>query len=234
MIRLHDFNTRWWGAPAGIVDDAHFFSLPSGEREKALAPYRWVEFKSGLAEAPPPPVLARAGFFLADTQIQFRIALKAGGGSSCEEGLTVQFADEVPFEMRDEDLAPFEHERFQHLPNQTGARITARYAEWGRLLVQEHPETCVEILSGGAIQGWFLSCPAEKGLNLTLAMAHQSARMSGFLLYERGLAAYAARGHRVGWASFSVTNTSVHNIYAKLGARFVAPLGIWLWVAESD
>ncbi len=233
MIRLHEFNTRWWGAPVGIVDDPGFFSLPSKDREKALAPYRWVEFKSGLPDAPPLPALARAGFFLADTQIRFRIALQLKTGCSCEEELAVRFADEVPFGLRDEDLAPFQHERFQYLPDQTGDRITARYAEWARLLVREHPQTCLEILMGGEVQGWFLSCAAQTGLNLTLAMSHRATRISGFLLYEKGLAAYAARGHRVGWASFSVTNSAVHNIYAKLGARFIAPVGIWLWVAES-
>jgi hypothetical protein len=177
-------------------------------------------------------VLAGAGFFLADTQIRFRVALKSRAASLCEEELTVQFAHEAPFGLRDEDLAPFEHERFRYLPNQAGDRITARYGEWARLLVREHPETCLEILMGGEVQGWFLSCAAETGLNLTLAMAHRAARISGFLLYEKGLAAYAAKGHRVGWASFSVTNRAVHNIYAKLGARFIAPAGIWLWVAE--
>jgi hypothetical protein len=68
-------------------------------------------------------------------------------------------------------------------------------------------------------------------LNLTLAAARRQARISGFLLYEKGLAAYAARGHRIGFASFSVMNTPVHNIYAKLGARFTPPTAIWLWVA---
>jgi len=233
MIRLHDFNTRWWGSPVGIVDDAGFFSLPPNDRDQLLAPYQWVEFKSGFADAPPLPALARAGFFLADTQIQFRIGLKPKPGSACEEELTVQFAHETPFALRDEDLALFEHERFQHLPPPAGSRINARYAEWARLLIREHPETCLRILRGGEVQGWFLSSPAESGLNLTLAMAHRAARISGFLLYEKGLNAYAAQGHRIGWASFSVTNTAVHNIYAKLGARFIAPAGIWLWVADD-
>jgi hypothetical protein len=81
------------------------------------------------------------------------------------------------------------------------------------------------------VQGWFLSQPAAAGLNLTLAATSRNARVSGFLLYEKSLAAYAAKGHRIGFASFSVTNTAVHNIYAKLGARFTAPIGIWFWIA---
>lgn len=237
MIRLHDSNTRWWGAPVGIVEDAAFFALPDGERERALAPYCWVEFKSGFADAPPLSAMARAGFFLADTQIGFRIALKAPkvpseGSSGCAEGLTVRFADEPDFRYGEEDLAAFEHERYVHLPGHTPERLNARYAEWGRRLIREHPETCLALLSGGEVQGWFLSQPAAAGLNLTLAAAHRSARVSGFLLYEKSLAAYAAKGQSVGFASFSVMNTAVHNIYAKLGARFTAPTGIWFWIAR--
>jgi hypothetical protein len=236
MIRPHEVNTRWWGAPAGILDDAAFFVLPEGERARILAPYRWVEFKAGLAAAPPPSAIVHAGFFLADVQITFRIALKptneaTGGG--CGEQLTVCFADAPGFRYRDEDLAPFTHERYIHLPGHTPERLNARYADWGRQLIREHPETCLAVLSQGEVQGWFLSQPAVGGLNLTLAAAHRNARVSGFLLYERSLAAYAAQNHRIGFASFSATNTAVHNIYAKLGARFTQPVGIWLWLAAS-
>ena len=63
MIRLHESNTRWWGSPVGIVDNAAFFTLPDAEREQALAPYRWVEFKSGFVSAPPLAAMAHAGFF---------------------------------------------------------------------------------------------------------------------------------------------------------------------------
>ncbi len=231
MIRLHEINSRWWGEPAGIVDDAGFFALPDHEREQALAPYRWVEFKSGFAGAPPLPALARAGFFLVDVQIAFRIALKPGGGSGCSEALMARFADEPGFAYSGDELAPFEHERYIHLPGQTQDRLNARYGDWGKQLIRDHPETCLAILADGEVQGWFLSQPAAAGLNLTLAAAHHSARISGFLLYEKGLAAYAGRGHRIGFASFSVMNTPVHNIYAKLGARFTPPTAIWLWVA---
>lgn len=233
MIRCHEINSRWWGAPAGIVDDAAFFTLPDGERERALAPYQWAEFKSGLAGAPPLSAIAQAGFFLADVQIAFRIALKEACGTSCAEELAVHFADEAGFAYREEDLASFEHERYIHLPGHTPERLNARYASWGRQLIREHPETCLAVFSGGEVQGWFLSQPAAGGLNLTLAAAHRNARVSGFLLYEKSLAAYAARGHHVGFASFSVMNTAVHNIYAKLGARFTAPTGVWLWIARQ-
>jgi hypothetical protein len=237
MIGLHEINTRWWGAPVGFVDDAAFFALPESEREQLLAPYRWVEFKSGFASAPPLAAIARAGFFLADTQIAFRIALKVpnkGGASGCGEELTVRFANEPGFAYREEDIASFAHERYIHLPGHTPDRLNARYADWGRQLIREHPETSLAVLSGGEVQGWFLSQPAAAGLNLTLAATSRNARVSGFLLYEKSLAAYAAQRHRIGFASFSVMNTAVHNIYAKLGARFTAPTGIWLWIAPAQ
>jgi hypothetical protein len=233
MIRPHDINTRWWGAPVGMVDDANFFVLPEREREQALAPYQWVEFKSDLAAAPPLTAMSRAGFVLADIQIAFRIALKApklAGSSAHGEDLKVYFANEPGFRYREEDLALFEHERYVHLPGQTPERLNTRYADWGRQLIREHPETCLVVLSHGEAQGWFLSQPATGGLNLALAAAHRSAVVSGFLLYEMSMAAFAAKGYRIGFATFSVMNTAVHNIYAKLGARFTTPIGNWLWI----
>jgi hypothetical protein len=232
MIRLHEFNTRWWGAPVGIVDDGAFFALPPEKRKLALAPYRWAEFRSNLKSAPPFSAMHNAGFLLADTQLQFRIGLKSGS-EPCREELEVRFASETPFELEDRELAPFEHERYGRLPHGQ-ERTNARFGAWGRQLIREHPETCIEVLAKGEPQGWFLSQPSSRGLNLALAMLRRSAQISGFLLYEKGLASYAARGHRIGWASFSVTNTAVHNIYAKLGAHFVEPTGIWMWIADQE
>ena len=206
--------------------------MPASARRRALGPFQWVEFKSQLKSAPPLIVLQRAGFFLADTQQDYRIALKpemAGPGS---RALQVRFADERPFELHVGDFASFAHERFHHLPGCTDERINDRYAEWARSLIRDHPETCVRVVADGTTQGWFLSRPAAKGLNLALGMLHREAKIFGFHLYEKAFAAYAAKGHRIGWASFSVTNTPAYNIYAKLGARFDSPTGIWLWVAE--
>lgn len=227
MIRRHDFNSQWWGEPVGIVDDAAFFQLSPEQRALALTPYRWVEFKSRLQTAPPLEMLNDAGFILADTQLEFRIALKNGAPGACGD-VQAQFADDAPFELREEDLSLFEHERYRHVPGSNSQRINRRYFEWGRQLIRDHPACCLQITARGARQGWFLSRPAA-GLNLTIAMLHREARIPGFVLYERALQAYAARGHRMGWASFSVLNTAVLNIYARLGARFTAPTGVWLW-----
>jgi hypothetical protein len=229
VIRQHDFNSRWWGEPVGIVDQGAFFRLPPGERASALAPFRWVEFKSRFKDAPPLALLQAAGFFLVDTQVEFRIGLKAGPASACAEPLSVHFADEAPFDLRGEDVPLFAHERYQHLPGNDPQRTNRRYVEWARQLIGEHPECCLRVTTGDAVQGWFLSRPAAGGLNLTLAMLHRNATISGFLLYDQALRAYASRGHRIGWAGFSVTNTAVLNIYARLGAHFIAPTGIWLW-----
>jgi hypothetical protein len=233
VIRQHDFNTRWWGQPAGIVDDGAFFSLPDAERSRALAPFQWVEFKCRLHEAPPLARLRAAGFVLADTQVEFRIGLGRRTISAGADSLGVRSAGNAAFVVRAEEMAPFEHERFRHLPGYEPARASLRYCEWSRELIHDHPDTCLEFTLGDAVQGWFLSRPASGGLNLTLAMLHRSAKISGFLLYEKALEAYAERGHRVGWAGFSVTNTAVLNIYSKLGAQFIAPVGIWLWCRTS-
>ncbi len=230
MIRQHDFNSRWWGEPVGIVDRGAFFSLPPAERARALAPFHWVEFKSRLNDAPPLTLLRDAGFFLADTQVEFRIGLKASVVSACAEAIAVHFATDAPFDLRAEDVPLFEHERYRHLPGNDPERTNRRYVEWARQLIREHPDCCLQVTAEEAAQGWFLSRPAAGCLNLTLAMLRRHARISGFLLYDQALRAYASRGHRIGWASFSVTNTAVLNIYARLGAHFVGPTGIWLWV----
>ena len=126
MIRLHEFNTKWWGRPAGIIDDTGFFSLPAPARRQALEPFQWAEFKSQLKSAPSPIVLQRADFFLADTQQEYRIALKAEMAGQGSRALQVIFADELPFEVHVGDFASFTHERFQHLPgSQMGGSMTA-------------------------------------------------------------------------------------------------------------
>jgi hypothetical protein len=233
MIRVHEFNTRWAGAPVGIVDDPGFFALPAVEREAALARFRWVEFKSRFGDAPPLRTLMRAGFFLADTQIPFQIALPPPANGTSGRALEMLFADESPFQLREDEVRSFTHERYQHVPGLGVPEIDRRYTGWARQLMREHPETCIQARVDGTVQGWFLAEPGEAGLHLTLAMLHRNARLSGFQLYKQSLIAYAARGHRQGCASFSVRNAAVLNIYARLGAHFLEPTGIWLWVAEA-
>jgi hypothetical protein len=230
VIKLHEFNTRWWGRPVGIVTDLSFFSLPQEERKAALAPFQWVEFKSTLRQALPLQTLMEAGFFLTDIQVEFRIALSRIAAPDCC-GLSLAFADEEPIALSDTDLAHFEHERHLQLPGTTPESIRGRYATWARQLIDEHPDTCLSVRQEGKVQGWFLSQPAPFGLNLTLAMLHRSATMSGYILYQAALHAYGERGHHLGGAGFSVTNTATHNIYSALGARWVSPVGIWFWIA---
>ena len=78
-----------------------------------------------------------------------------------------------------------------------------------------------------------LSQATPSGLDLTLAVSSRNAKVSGLLLYQACLSAYERAGHRIGFASFSIRNSPVHNIYANLGARFTSSMGIWLWVASE-
>jgi len=231
MIRQHDFNTAWFGAPAGVVGDAAFFALPPERRAELLRPFAWAEFSADAPDAGLRIALAAAGFIFADQQINFRIALPERTVSACP--VDIRFADEERFALAAEDMPHFEHERFRLLPGMTAARLDERYRRWGTALIEEAPATCLCLRSAGRAQGWFLSRPvAGRGLNLTLAMRHPDASLSGLVLYEESLAAYRRRGHRVGWASFSASNTAVHTIYARLGARFLHPTERYLWVAD--
>jgi hypothetical protein len=238
MIRDHAFNSAWWGAPCGIVDDLALFARPAAEIRAVLAPWAWVELRADHDDLPSPAALAAAGFFHADTQIHFKLALPRIAATASTDRLTVRFADEStgpPLTVDAAGMAVFRHERFRHLPGADDARINARYARWTAQLVADHPATCLAVLDGppdhpASVQGWFLSRPATTGLGLTLAMLRAGARISGHHLYHKAALAYAARGHRIGAASFSATNTAVLNVYASLGARFIGSEHFWLWV----
>jgi hypothetical protein len=194
-----------------------------------LEPYAWVEFKSPLREAPCAGALMSSGFFLADTQIPFRIRLPAARHPARAGEFDLVSAAEGPLAVGAREMAPFGHERFTQLPGITVMDGTERYAQWAALLAEQYPSTCLELRAKGRPQGWFLAEPKDgRVIALTLAMLHREARISGLLLYSLALDYYASQGFRVGTASFSVRNTEVHNLYARLGAHFLAPVGIWM------
>ena len=231
MIRDHAFNCSWWGGRVGILEDPAFFDAPDAERQGALSPYEWVEFRCALRSAPDPWRLASCGFAQVDTQLSFRIGLKAFEAPGTEE-LPVRFADQEPFVPRPEDWPDFPHERFRHLPGATAARVARRYEMWARALLERAPASCVEVGDAGRPQGWFLAEPVEGHLNLALAMLRSGASISGFDLYSQALRAFWRRGTRLGEARFSIEHRAVHNIYARLGAIFREATGCWLWRAR--
>lgn len=229
MISEHRFNCDWYGAPAGIVRDPALFALPEAQLQQALAPWAWVEFR-GSADAVDRRAMTRLGFFLADTQVHFRLGLKALQPTPSLQGLTLRWADERRFEVNSAAMSAFHHERYRHLPGVTPERLNERYARWARQLIETSPATCVQVESGGEPQGWFLAAPEGKKLSLTLAVTAAQARISGFHLYLAAGVAFASRGFGIGEAAFSAHNTAVLNIYAQLGARFVSTQDVWLWV----
>lgn len=231
MIKTHEFNTEWWGAPVGIVTDSGFFDLPAAERQQWLAPFEWVEFKMPLENSPVGFLnLHRAGFMQVDTQINYRLKLLNLPAPDSLEELEVEFADEHPFEIGQDEIMSFEHERYLKLPGATADTVDRRYVLWCRQHLRQHAPECLRILYKGKVQGWYLGATTEgAGLNLTLAMLSQDASISGLLLFLKAYQGFAGRGHRLGWASFSVQNTPVHNIYAGIGARFLNPVGLWMW-----
>lgn len=227
MIDEHTFNTTWYGAPVGIVRDPAALAGTTAEVEAALARFAWVELRCA-PDAVDRVRLAGLGFVLADTQIHFRLGLAALRPSPSLDGLTTRWADTAPFTVDAAEMAPFRHERLQHLPGMTQVRLDERYALWARDLIAAAPATCTRLERDGEPQGWFLSQPHGARLRLALAMTAARATISGHHLYLASALGYAARGHKVGEASFSVHNTAVLNIYAHLGARFVATEDTWL------
>ena len=229
MIRAHEANTAWWGRPVAIITDPAWFDLDDAARRATLESYAWAEFKAPLGSAPPAPRLARAGFLLSDVQVNFRLSLGDVPDSPSLAGFTCRSAAECSFDIGPNDLRAFEHERFLQLPGVTAGCLSRRYAGWAGDLLTRHPEWCLRLELQGETQGWFLSEPGGPGLHLTLAMLSSRATVSGHHLYHRALREYAERGASVGYAAFSVRNTAVLNTYSRLGARFLAPDGCWLW-----
>lgn len=233
MIREHEFNTRWWGSPVGIVDDPAFFDLDPGAQHEACLPYAWVEYAAQLDASAAPHKLAQAGFCCVDTQVRFRISLSNMESTPSIERLTARSAKESPFDVSSEELKSFAHERFRFLPGATAERINKRFALWSSLLIANDPAWCLRISDGTDVQGWFLAqAHAGKALKLTLAMLSADAHVSGHVLYQKAMLEFAARGARIGDAAFSVANTAVMNIYSNLGARFLPPS--WHWLRWSN
>lgn len=234
MINLHEFNTRWWGAPVGIVTDAQFFAQSPQTRLEQLSPYAWAEFSGTLPEAISPADLCRAGFFQADTQVQFRLDLRQVAAPQCSEEFTIEFADSTAFAVELDEMALFRHERFLHLPGATLERVAERYALWSADLLAANPTTCLRVVYKGTTQGWFLSRDLGGKLNLTLAMLSRQASIPGATLYRAACHAFGQRGYRIGYASFSASNTPVHNIYSQMGARFLDPRHHWLFLTAKS
>ena len=233
MIRQHDFNTNWFGRPVGIIDRVEFFSLPITERQARLQDFAWVEFSAGDLSPEHRHSLMETGFFFADTQVHFRLALGRIPKAN-EPGIRVEFFDQNPFCITPEEIPDFQHERFRCVPGMTMEALNRRYGLWVNALMQESPDRCLRMVHEGRVQGWFLSRRVPgKGLNLTLAFQHRQSSVSGLLLYQVAIEAYVSRGEAQGWAAFSVTNTPVHNMYSFLGARFTAPTEHYLWIARE-
>jgi hypothetical protein len=227
-IKEHEFNSRWWGSSAGVITSAEFFAAPEAVRRAALEAYAWTEFQTPASQSIDLKELIRSGFTQVDTQIIFRLDLTkvAPPAGSCEFAL--EFADEQPFAVTAEEMAPFRHERFLALPGATLERVAERYVLWSADLIAQNPASCLRIRYEGRTQGWFLASAAKGRLMLTLAMLAREATLGGAVLYRAACHAFAGRGHRLGEAGFSVSNTPVHNIYAQMGARFLEPRRCYL------
>lgn len=228
VIREHAFNTRWWGAPVGIIDPAAFVASDPATRIAALRAWAWAECAT---EAPTPTLreaLMTAGFVHADTTIRFRLDLRrvtstmSPGSTHIRHGTHVRALDLS-------NMRPFAHERFALLRDATPERVSARYQQWAEQLHRDTPSTVLVFESDRRPAGWFLSLPRGQQLDLALAMTASDGGLSGATLYREACVQYARDGFRIGEAGFSVRNLDVLNVYASLGARFTSVRECWLW-----
>ena len=116
-VHRHEFNSDWWGEPVGIIRSGKFFSATAEERNTALAPFAWAEFKAPLDDSElDHDLMARAGFYLADCQVNYRLRMPCAMRPASLDRLDVAFADEAPFAIEAPAMQPFAHERYHRLP----------------------------------------------------------------------------------------------------------------------
>jgi hypothetical protein len=229
LIERHDANSTWWGSDVAIVRQPEFFELGADARAALLAPYDWAEWRGALDSEPSPQAISAAGFWWADVQISFRLALRRVHPTPSSAELEVASAAERAFDPAARPTRPFGAERYLMLDDVTPERLATRYAAWAAQLTAADPEWAVEVRHAGVPQGWFCATPGQRGLRLTLAALYDDAVTAGPTLYRAAIRSFADRGARIGWASFSVRNAAVLNLYAELGAHFAPQEVVWLW-----
>jgi hypothetical protein len=228
VIREHAFNSRWWGAPTGIVESEAFLAASPTDRAHALEAWAWVECISEAPTAALRRALAASGFVHADTMVQFRLDLRRVQPSGAMCDTVVRSGGEI--ETLDlSTITPFAHERFLLLEGASPERVAERYRIWGAELHRGAPATTLQFERAGRAAGWFLARPSGTSLELTLAMTAVDGGLSGATLYREACVAFAAQGFRIGHAGFSARNLDVMNVYASLGARFTGARECWLW-----
>ncbi len=229
MIKMHEFNTEWYGERVGLVTDMAFFHLERKKQKELLAPFSWVEFKSELEPGLPFAAITEAGFYQSDTQFPLKIALEPIEILPGMEKLSVNFGHEKPFRIFAKEMRVFSRERFMTLSGMTPEKINRRYALWSNNMIEKQPEAAVRIIKDGKVQGWFISEIEGDNVNFTLAMLAANGDISGRELYRMALWAYKKRGLKTGTSAFSSMNPAVMNIFSALGAKFLPALGCWFY-----
>jgi len=228
MIREHAFNSEWWGAPVGILEVEPFLAAPAEERTPALHDWAWVECVSTSPTPALRTALCQAGFVHADSTIQFRLDLRRVTDVPTSDEIAIRRGTQCP-SLGIYEIRPFLHERFQLLRGATHERISERFVRWARDLHAETAETVLQFEAAGRPVGWFLARPRGQTLDLVLAITAPGSKLPGAALYRAACVQFARDGYRIGVAGFSVRNLDVLNIYASLGARFVAVRECWIW-----
>ncbi len=229
LIRHHEFNSSWWGKPVGIVSLEKIEPKQMQSLHEVLSLYDWVEYKQNLVDGISNLCISRLGFELVDVQIPFRISLSNIASTPSIENMQIIPASERSFAIERDEFIPFHNERFKFIIESNEALLNKRIYLWSNQLIEANPQHCVRLELLGETMGWFLGQVTDQGLQLTLAMLKRGSNISGMHLYQKAMNYYKLLGFKIGYASFSVTNTPVMNIYAKLGARFYDPIGCWIW-----
>jgi hypothetical protein len=232
VIGIHDFNSRWWGGPVGIIREADFFRRSAAECQRLLDPYDWVEFKAARGDLSIESLVAKYGFQFVDLQISYKAGLNKTPTSGREISLDMVSAQTVEFNLHPDQLTEFSAERFSILPGITPERVCQRYVAWARYLSESHPELCFEVRQDDIPQGWIFGEPLDSpgGLGFTLVMTSKRCRVRGFDIYRVALREFAKMGFVFCQAAFSAFNMPAHNIHSMLGARFLDPTICWIWI----
>jgi len=233
MIREHEFNSKWLGYNCGFMNDLSLFSLSPTEQDKILNEYQWIELRTTDFSAEKLRDLHTRGFWQVDTQVKFSLDLTKLPQKIDAEGFELYRASEKPFMIEQQDIWSFANERFLSLPGVTQKMVDERYVTIANKLIESNPEWCFCFTDKNKVQGWYFATPQGTEIDLTLAMRHKDSYIRGRQLYHLAISHYA-KNFTLATARFSITNVAVHNILAKLGARFLDPEGVWFWMKDDS
>jgi hypothetical protein len=224
MHRIHEFNTRWWGAPVGHSDDIDLLMANEAELTRELQQYDWCEVRVRHDDVASSPTVKQNTFVWFDTQLHYRLSLRRL--DRLPQTAKIIACSELAINV--ESFASFQSERYRLLPNVSQTKVDDRYKLWAKNLIESNPEYCATAFYKEKAVGFFFGQPDGEFVRFSLAVADQMSLVPGMFLYSCAADYFKSLGARTLTASISSQNVGALNIHAALGCQFYEAVGCWL------